>query len=520
MVKTMKAKAPLLFFLLLTAVFIQVAKASSENVIVNGFDKTYTDWAEAPALDGNAYLDSDDADTSYISTNTNAVTEGFFSFADTTFTTITDVHLYFKARFVTATSDNNFDAYNSSNIFLGNVIPTTTSYAVYQADPSYTTLDYLNTPAKVNAFTCYVKFYRVASSTRTIRITYAYLTITGTTGGGTTYTHTQTLGITTNAHTKTIATIRNVEHASLAFYSTAKIFLIARNLQGFAVTSDVTSTNSLTARNINHATCNLNAIDLAQLFAQATQSIDLLVTTYASLSIVFSYLQYADWTWLMNSETAMIMNQIQISSIAYDGNQVNVHGMINGQEVTIAIQQTTPETETIATYPIVTGGGGIIQPIITPEIEATFLYVPYCQLTLTGLIKDEITVATNFQIKNKQNTPTTGTLTARLTRLNAAETLNNKTVDFSIPRNNQTIIPLIMNVPRNLGIFTEQYFLHITIEYQGTKTTEAIAYFKPQIETLPFLIEAGLYSSGTILLILGIWWFLTNVEIHKHKKEE
>jgi hypothetical protein len=152
--------------------------ADIENKTVDDWDETYVAWTEAGT---DPYLNTDDTDTSYISSATANALEGYFTFADTTFTTITDVHLWMKARFVTATSDNYVEIYNSSSVQVGSLAPITTSYALYDATYG-TKLDYLDTPAEVNAFACYLKFIRIASSTRVIRVTYAYLNITGTTG--------------------------------------------------------------------------------------------------------------------------------------------------------------------------------------------------------------------------------------------------------------------------------------------------------------------------------------------------
>jgi hypothetical protein len=199
-----KTVAILLLCAIVFSLFVERAYASIENQVVDDWDETYVAWTEAGT---DPFLNSDDGDTSYVATNTANALEGYFTFADTTFTTITDVHLWATSRFVTATSENYIGVYNSSDIAVGLIAPVSTSYALAQVD-SGVLLNYLDTPAKVNAFKVYFKFFRILSSTRTIRVTYLYINITGTTGGAETYTTTSNLGVTVASHNKpTIDTV-------------------------------------------------------------------------------------------------------------------------------------------------------------------------------------------------------------------------------------------------------------------------------------------------------------------------
>jgi len=151
--------------------------AATENKYCDGYDATYTAWTEYGA---SPYLDDDDT-SNYIASNVDNADEGLFTFANTTFTTVTSVWLYVKIKIANILGLDEAWAYDSDDQLICSFAPLWTTYQW----EGYLIVG-LNTPEEVNDFTCYFKYVKVGSSATLISITCAYLEVTGTGAGGVT----------------------------------------------------------------------------------------------------------------------------------------------------------------------------------------------------------------------------------------------------------------------------------------------------------------------------------------------
>lgn len=188
------------------------ALADSENKYVDSYDGTYTAWIESGT---SPYLHDDEA-SNVIYTNTANALEGYFTFSDTTFTTVTDVHLWVKAKASSTYPDDYVEVYNSTTK-IGELTLFTTSYVWYQVDvsPFSTQLDYLDTIAEVNAFQIYFKYIKVGPIGTSIFLTCAYIAITGSAAAPEEYYTVSNLAFDLSAHATPQVAIFHPAHLSI-----------------------------------------------------------------------------------------------------------------------------------------------------------------------------------------------------------------------------------------------------------------------------------------------------------------